>query len=336
MKKIIRQAVTIHHVREAGSDAEGRKLFEGVVYELGKSKNPSVFMESSLDSGEKVFAGAYMFADHPSYSEEWDRPERSVRDLVGMVVSAERGETDAGQKALLGTFFISEGEPGLQAKITEGLVTGLSINAYVDAEFDEELMVWIINGFLDPEVDNVMPPSVDLVTYPAAGGFIAARESFRIDSPAGEKPMGQTTQAVPPPAPQPQQTPTEAEVLRQDIQTLRAQLERRDLVEGMLESIRAAIGNLPTITQSRILANAAGQIADFKLGRVADLPTLQASIDAMIEGERAYVSQLTKAGVPPATSFSWSASAQTPAEADEEDMQAIDAFYSRFQKASKR
>lgn len=312
-RRLIHQAfqVTQFKLKQAEEGEEGeapQAVWTGVIYELGKSKNPSVFAESTLESGAKVFPGAYMFVDHPSAREEWEQPERSVDDIAGRVVTAFPGESPVtGKKALMGDFMISESRPDIATKIKEGIITGLSINAYVNAQFDEELGAWIVESFADPEADGVMPPSVDLVTYPAAGGLIAARESYRQDLMS----IYQGESTMPP-----EVKPTTDPDVQKQLTALQDQLKRRDDTEGLADALRASLTALPNPTVTRIMESAQTLVSDYRAGTIADLVTLKASIDEMVKREKDYAALLTRAGVPGGVTKGWSFD---PGEGDDED-----------------
>lgn len=128
------------------------------------------------DGGRVFTAGLPMYANHPTDSETWDRPERSVHDMVGKLLS------DA--------VFEEGDEPGLYADVEfyESFVgrinelhqdVGLSVRATgltEDAEMD---------GRFGPVLVGLLAAdSVDVVTRAGAGGKLTSiLESDR--EPAG-------------------------------------------------------------------------------------------------------------------------------------------------------
>lgn len=117
--------------------------------------------------GPKVFvAGTQMYADHPSISDESDRPERSIKDLIGTLKSDARWE----ERGSAG--------PGLYAEATvrsdvapliEDLAPhiGVSIRALGKAGTQE------IGGKRVRTIESIdQAKSVDFVTVPGAGGRV--------------------------------------------------------------------------------------------------------------------------------------------------------------------
>ena len=120
-----------------------------------------------------IFEGAKMYADHPSNSEEKDRPERSIRDWIGTLknVTAQEDGTIIGTAAIV--------EPWMQEKLAllrdKGMLDqlGVSINAVGSAS----------NGTIDGTKTKVIERfirvrSVDFVTEAGAGGGVALYEAI--------------------------------------------------------------------------------------------------------------------------------------------------------------
>lgn len=264
--------------------------FEGVIYMVGKSKNPLVLTEGSRVSAERVFTGALMFADHPSWSEEFDRPERSVRNAIGKVLSAYPGDVD-GKPALLGKFKISKSETALLDKIDEGIITGLSLNAYADGSFDEEQGVFILERFLDPDIDNVLPPSVDLVTYPAAGGAMGVRLSKTFSAKSGIIVTNVS------------ENQSENTMPTEEITALKAQMSRQREGLKVYQSTLFDISHLPKPTQTRIMSSVERLIEAYTENG-GELAQVQTDVEAAIESEVSYLQDMSKAGAPVGVSAS--------------------------------
>lgn len=134
--------------------------------------------------GPAIFkAGTHMFIDHPSASEEADRPERSVRELGGVFESDARWEADG-----------PDG-PGLYADIRplgefaahlDSLAPhiGVSIRAMGRAAAGEA------EGRKGPVIESlVAAKSVDFVTRAGAGGkVLSLLEAARTPAPAAPAP----------------------------------------------------------------------------------------------------------------------------------------------------
>lgn len=118
--------------------------------------------------------GTHMYLDHPSESEEWERPERSVRDLAGTLASdAYYNENGPSGPGVYADAKVIESIRPLIEEI--GKHIGLSHRAqgmakYGEAEGQEGLIV--------ETIDKVI--SVDFVTLPGRGGeVVQLMESLR-------------------------------------------------------------------------------------------------------------------------------------------------------------
>lgn len=146
---------------------------EAVIIVEGESANKRLYTEAALQSGIEVFSGRAVFADHPTAMEESQRPERSVRDVVGRLGKAYVGTDKAGKPALRAPLTISEAEAGLKTKIIEGILGQMSIRAQGIGHRSKD-GVFVVESFVDyPHT------SVDLVTVAAAGGYVELSESIR-------------------------------------------------------------------------------------------------------------------------------------------------------------
>ncbi len=129
-----------------------------------------------------IFDGAQAYADHPSASEETDRPERSIRDLFGYYFDSRITESN-GRVAISAKLKIQEGQDwaiGLikeaieySKKFPDKVYAGISINADGDVAPSE------VNGQEVNYVHRITDAfSADVVTKPARGGkFLALIES---------------------------------------------------------------------------------------------------------------------------------------------------------------
>ena len=119
-----------------------------------------------------VFEGVKMYADHPSKTDEENRPERSIRDWVATLKNVRVG-TDG---AIVGEAHVIE--PWLKEKLStlrdKGMLQdiGVSINAIGQATEAE------IEGVRTLSVEKLIRGrSVDFVTEPGAGGGVQVYES---------------------------------------------------------------------------------------------------------------------------------------------------------------
>jgi hypothetical protein len=247
--------------------------------------------------GPKVFTkGLHVYADHPSLSEESDRPERSVKDLLGALTSDARWEETG-----------TEG-PGLYAEarlrsdvapLIEDLAPhiGMSIRALGKAEMGE------VDGKQTRVITAIeQARSCDVVTVPGAGGKVlelmeAARQ--------GMSPLPKSTTE--------QETPRmdkELEEARKQIETQQAQLdelktwkaqqEARESETRLLSESRAVVVEtlsaitLPQPTRDRLTETLTlnPPIKDNALDRDA----LAATVKEAAERELAYVASVSGNG----------------------------------------
>lgn len=121
-------------------------------------------------AGAKVFpAGTHMYLDHPSASENYERPERSVRDLAAVLTSDATWDGQA---------LVAEAQtfgPYREALIEMRDVIGVSIRAAAEVEMGEaegrrgRIVTELVEG-----------TSVDFVTHAGRGGrVLAVLESAR-------------------------------------------------------------------------------------------------------------------------------------------------------------
>ena len=113
--------------------------------------------ENLAESAPLFKAGTEMFIDHPTESEEWERPERSIRDYAGVFLE----DATVGEDGALYT--VCKVFSGVNELIKDKWEhIGVSINAWCDQPISETGIVPVFTGVR----------SVDFVTAPGAGGAI--------------------------------------------------------------------------------------------------------------------------------------------------------------------
>jgi len=112
---------------------------------MGNFGTSFFYTKEALKSAIPVFEGKKCFADHPKESEEIDRPERSVRDVLGYFKNVRYEESASGRGQLCGDLAISPEKPFDWARSLMTIAVeyskefpdkdfvGLSINASGDA-----------------------------------------------------------------------------------------------------------------------------------------------------------------------------------------------------------
>ena len=155
MNKKLCAGGVVAKLRESAGDSSGRGRYRVRIISPGQGSS-GVYTRENLAASASLFkAGTPMFMDHPTRTEDFDRPERSVKDLAGrLVTDAAVGEDGA-------LYAECEVYPSVNAVIRERWADiGVSINAWTDQP---------------KEADGVIPPltgvhSVDFVTVAGAGG----------------------------------------------------------------------------------------------------------------------------------------------------------------------
>ena len=151
---------------EASSLGDGKYRIRIIVPGQGSS---GIYTAENLAESAPLFkAGTEMFIDHPTETEEWERPERSIRDYAGVFLE----DATVGEDGALYTVCkVFSGVNDLIKDKWEHI--GVSINAWCADPISE-------NGIVPP-IAGVR--SVDFVTAPGAGGAVVdLLESNRNDN----------------------------------------------------------------------------------------------------------------------------------------------------------
>lgn len=127
-------------------------------------------------AGDRIWpAGTHMYIDHPTESETWERPERTLRDLAAVLLEDARWDPTAngGTGALVAEAVVFSEWRRALAEMLEHI--GTSIRAYAEAEQGEaegrkgQVITRLTEGV-----------SVDFVTHAGRGGkVLAVLESAR-------------------------------------------------------------------------------------------------------------------------------------------------------------
>ena len=133
---------------------------------LGNLRDGFYYTREALESAVTAFEGKKCFADHPSRSEENDRPERSVRDIVGHYENLHIEENEDGSAALCADLVMLPDAPFEWARslvrhaveysksFPDKEFVGLSINAAGDAKAVE------VKSFLDTQIPSSCKPKI--------------------------------------------------------------------------------------------------------------------------------------------------------------------------------
>lgn len=143
-------------------------LIPAVFIAAGESLNKRFYPPNVLSQAVEKFTGAPIYVDHPSLTEQFERPERSLRDLAGVIVASEFGNFTLRDGSVVaavgGKIRMASQASWLRDMIDEGIAGDMSIVAYLEGDEDEE------GVFQVEEFQRLM--SVDFVTTAGAKGQV--------------------------------------------------------------------------------------------------------------------------------------------------------------------
>lgn len=152
---------------------------------MGNKADRHFYSADLLKRVAPLFNGIKAYANHPSKTEETDRPERDVKDIVGYYHSPRIVEVD-GKSAIAATLKIIDGSAydwawnlvkesaAFAKKFADKDLVGLSINAW-GASHPQETA----DGTLNMVDDLTEVQSADIVTQAGAGGGFRLREAIK-------------------------------------------------------------------------------------------------------------------------------------------------------------
>lgn len=140
-----------------GTEPLGEGKYRIRIIVPGQGSSGIYTAENLAESAPLFKAGTEMFIDHPTETEEWERPERSIRDYAGVFLE----DATVGEDGALYTVCkVFSGMNDLIKDKWEHI--GVSINAWCNEPIAETGVVPVFAGVR----------SVDFVTAPGAGGGI--------------------------------------------------------------------------------------------------------------------------------------------------------------------
>lgn len=140
-----------------GTESLGEGKYRIRIIVPGQGSSGIYTAENLAESAHLFKAGTEMFIDHPTESEEWERPERSIRDYAGVFLE----DATVGEDGALYT--VCKVFSGVNELIKDKWEhIGVSINAWCNEPIAETGVVPVFAGVR----------SVDFVTAPGAGGGI--------------------------------------------------------------------------------------------------------------------------------------------------------------------
>ena len=253
---------------EASSLGDGKYRIRIIVPGQGSS---GIYTAENLAESAPLFkAGTEMFIDHPTETEEWERPERSIRDYAGVFLE----DATVGEDGALYT--VCKVFSGVNELIKDKWEhIGVSINAWCADPISE-------NGIVPP-IAGVR--SVDFVTTPGAGGaIIDLLESIRNDNYVKEAGMDKEIES-------------KFDELKGEIASVIEALGSK--LEAAMATIQEAKAEEPTEEASvdvDSVLEAGRKIAESGLPeaaivRVREAVKAGADVDSALESERAYLKE---------------------------------------------
>lgn len=261
---------------EASSLGDGKYRIRIIVPGQGSS---GIYTAENLAESAPLFkAGTEMFIDHPTETEEWERPERSIRDYAGVFLE----DATVGEDGALYT--VCKVFSGLNELIKDKWEhIGVSINAWCADPISE-------NGIVPP-IAGVR--SVDFVTTAGAGGAIVdLLESNRTDNYVKEAGMDKEIES-------------KFDELKGEIASIIEALGSK--LEAAVATIHEAKADEPTEEASvdvDSVLEAGRKIAESGLPeaaivRVREAVKAGADVDSALESERTYLKEAVAATATP-------------------------------------
>ena len=261
---------------EASSLGDGKYRIRIIVPGQGSS---GIYTAENLAKSAPLFkAGTEMFIDHPTETEEWERPERSIRDYAGVFLE----DATVGEDGALYT--VCKVFSGVNELIKDKWEhIGVSINAWCADPISE-------NGIVPP-IAGVR--SVDFVTTPGAGGaIIDLLESNRNDNYVKEAGMDKEIES-------------KFNELKDEIASVIEALGSK--LEAAMATIQEAKAEEPTEEASvdvDSVLEAGRKIAESGLPeaaivRVREAVKAGADVDSALDSERAYLKEAVAATATP-------------------------------------
>lgn len=271
----------MHKLHESTSGVGTESLGEGKyrirIIVPGQGSSGIYTAENLAESAHLFKAGTEMFIDHPTESEEWERPERSIRDYAGVFLE----DATVGEDGALYT--VCKVFSGMNEIIRDKWEhIGVSINAWCDQPIAETGVVPVFTGVR----------SVDFVTAPGAGGgIIDLLESKRNINTTKEERMDEEIKSA-------------FSELRTEfasaIEALGSKLD--SVVTSIQEAETEEVDEKAVDVDSMIDAGekiAESGLPESAIARVREAVKGGADVDAALESERAYLKEAVAATATP-------------------------------------
>ena len=265
----------------AGTESLGEGKYRIRIIVPGQGSSGIYTAENLAESAPLFKAGTEMFIDHPTESEEWERPERSIRDYAGVFLE----DATVGEDGALYT--VCKVFSGVNELIKDKWEhIGVSINAWCNEPIAETGVVPVFSGVR----------SVDFVTAPGAGGGIVdLLESNRNDNYVKEGTVDKEIES-------------KFDELKGEIASIVEALSSKfdsavaALQEAKVEEPAEKIEEASVDVDSAIEAGkkiAESGLPEAAVARVREAVKGGADVDAALEAERAYLKEAVAATATP-------------------------------------
>jgi hypothetical protein len=253
------------------------------------------------NSASKYRAGTLMFWDHPTESEEKERPERSLRDVAGVLISDGTFKEDG--KAGPGIYALAKPFPEFRTNIEAmGKYIGISHRARGLREQGEA------EGKKGPVIKNITEvASVDFVTVPGAGGQVVSlfesaknggaqeninKQEVEMDEKLKEVQDQLKTKETELAEAQKAKDEAEKKLKESDEKLAEvAQKEMAEQVSAITKTVLAEVKDLPEAAKSRIKVSPV-----IKEDGALDEDKVKEAINEQVIAERNYLAELKKTG----------------------------------------
>jgi len=276
-QELARRALREHARLTEGMDAEGR-LWKVCLIQPGVSLNGVRYGREVLEVAAPLFEGVKAYSDHATKREMQERPERSVRDIVGWFDGVQVTES-----GLMGRFHVCDNVRWLRELLLDCYtygrpdLIGFSIDAVAEGHQAPDGRTFIVDRLLKVR-------SVDVVTEPAAGGRI-------VDLVASISEESETMPTLPRPITADAVASMSLAVLRElPDGELQAVMEDPDV----LGALRDLVAQKPLLKSllAGLLGNGAGEISEQDPQRLLECRLRQAESKILLKEALAEVKNL--------------------------------------------
>lgn len=153
----LNQGSALLEAKKPGAEDDGAGRYRIRIIAPGRGSTGMYTAPNLAGSASLFTPGTHMYFDHPTLSEDWERPERSIKDLAGVFESGAQIMPDGSLEADIKVY------PTANAVIKERWADiGVSINGWSADEIGPDGVVPVLAGI----------QSVDFVTKAGAKGAI--------------------------------------------------------------------------------------------------------------------------------------------------------------------